>query len=200
MADISKLEQQAQLLANNLSGWENSTLQRIGKRISRYGKMSIADVKSINNIAVVKQDIALSQIKSLKVQSQPQHNLIYLTQIQQNVVKVNIKQQVVIVGNMLKKEQNNMIDTEQMAKYIFEEYANCYSEVDIKKLAKHLEEIKAEAYKEFAERLKNEIINDTAYACDSTQHSGYYDYQIKIGDIPEYIDNLVKEMEGDSNE
>ena len=93
-----------------------------------------------------------------------------------------------------------MIDTEQMAKYIFEEYANCYSEVDIKKLAKHLEEIKAEAYKEFAERLKNEIINDTAYACDSTQHSGYYDYQIKIGDIPEYIDNLVKEMEGDSNE
>ena len=54
------LEEQAQLLANNLSGWENSTLQRIGKRISRYGKMSIADVKSINNIAVVKQDIALS--------------------------------------------------------------------------------------------------------------------------------------------
>ena len=52
------------------------------------------------------------------------------------------------------------------------------------------------AIKDFAERLKNEIINDTAYACDITQHSGYYDYQIKIGDIPEYIDNLVKEMEG----
>ena len=57
MADISKLEEQAQLLANNLSGWENSTLQRIGKRIGRYGKMSLADVKSINNIAVVKQDM-----------------------------------------------------------------------------------------------------------------------------------------------
>ena len=56
---------------------------------------------------------------------------------------------------------------------------------------------KAEAIEEFAERLKNEIINDTAYACDSTQHSGYYDYQIKIGDIPEYIDNLVKEMVGE---
>lgn len=55
------------------------------------------------------------------------------------------------------------------------------------------------AIKDFAERLKNEIINDTAYACDSTQHSGYYDYQIKIGDIPEYIDNLVKEMVGDDN-
>lgn len=55
------------------------------------------------------------------------------------------------------------------------------------------------AIKDFAERLKNEIINDTAYACDSTQHSGYYDYQIKIGDIPEYIDNLVKEMVGENN-
>ena len=51
------LEEQAQLLANNLSGWENSTLQRIGKRIGRYGKMSLADVKAINNIAVVKQDM-----------------------------------------------------------------------------------------------------------------------------------------------
>lgn len=51
------LEEQAQLLANNLIGWENSTLQRIGKRIGRYGKMSLADVKSINNIAVVKQDM-----------------------------------------------------------------------------------------------------------------------------------------------
>lgn len=60
--------------------------------------------------------------------------------------------------------------------------------------------IKAEAIKEFAEKLKNEIINDTAYACDITQHSGYYDYQIKIGDIPEYIDNLVKEMVGENNE
>lgn len=57
MADISKLEQQADLLFNNVAGWEQSTLQRIGKRIGKYGKMSIADVKSINNIAVVKQDM-----------------------------------------------------------------------------------------------------------------------------------------------
>ena len=56
---------------------------------------------------------------------------------------------------------------------------------------------KAEAYKEFAERLKNEIISDTAYGCDTNQHTGYYDYQIKIGDIPEYIDNLLKELVGD---
>lgn len=63
---------------------------------------------------------------------------------------------------------------------------------------KTVEQIKSEAVKEFAKRLENEIINDTAYACDSTQHSGYYDYQIKIGDIPEYINNLVKEMVSDT--
>lgn len=57
MADISKLEQQANLLFDNVAGWEQSTLQRIGKRIKKYGKLSLADVKSINNIAVVKQDM-----------------------------------------------------------------------------------------------------------------------------------------------
>lgn len=57
MADISKLEQQADLLMQNVMDWENSTLQRIGKRIKRYGKLSLADVKSINNIATVKQDM-----------------------------------------------------------------------------------------------------------------------------------------------
>lgn len=57
MADISKLEQQADLLMRNVMGWENSTLQRIGKRIKRYGKLSLADVKSINNIATIKQDM-----------------------------------------------------------------------------------------------------------------------------------------------
>ena len=57
MADISKLEQQADLLFNNVAGWESSTLQRIGKRIGKYGKMSLADVKAINNIAVVKSDM-----------------------------------------------------------------------------------------------------------------------------------------------
>lgn len=51
------LEEQAQLLANNVSGWENKTLQRIGARIKKYGKLSLSDVKSINNIATVKQDM-----------------------------------------------------------------------------------------------------------------------------------------------
>lgn len=57
MADISKLEEQADLLMSNVSGWETSTLERIGKRIKKYGKLSLADIKSINNIAVVKQDM-----------------------------------------------------------------------------------------------------------------------------------------------
>lgn len=57
MANISRLEEQANLLFNNVAGWETSTLQRIGKRIGKYGKMSLADVKAINNIAVVKQDM-----------------------------------------------------------------------------------------------------------------------------------------------
>ena len=57
MADISKLEQQANLLMNNVSGWEQNALTRIGKRIKKYGKLSLADVKSINNIATVKQDM-----------------------------------------------------------------------------------------------------------------------------------------------
>ena len=57
MADISKLEQHANLLFNNVAGWEQNVLTRIGKRIKKYGKLSLADVKSINNIAVVKQDM-----------------------------------------------------------------------------------------------------------------------------------------------
>lgn len=57
MADISKLEQQANLLFQNIAGWESSTLNRIGKRINKYSKLSLADVKSINNVAVVKQDM-----------------------------------------------------------------------------------------------------------------------------------------------
>ena len=57
MDNIQKLEQQADILFGNVAGWENSTLQRIGKRINKYRKLSLSDVKAINNIAVVKQDM-----------------------------------------------------------------------------------------------------------------------------------------------
>lgn len=33
MSDISRLEEQANLLMQNVNGWETSTLERIGKRI-----------------------------------------------------------------------------------------------------------------------------------------------------------------------
>lgn len=53
----NKLEQQAELLMSNIEGWETSTLERIGKRINKIGKMSIADVQALNNIADVKGDM-----------------------------------------------------------------------------------------------------------------------------------------------
>ena len=86
-------------------------------------------------------------------------------------------------------KEKQMIDTKQMAKHIFEKYADCYSEVDIKNLAKYLDGIKAEAIKEFAERLKA-----TCYT-----YSDICGYQSTVIDINE-IDNLVKEMVGDEND
>ena len=67
MADISKLEERANLLMNNVSGWERNVLTRIGKRIKKYGELSLADVKSINNIAVVKQDMEAIKKELAKV-------------------------------------------------------------------------------------------------------------------------------------
>lgn len=55
--DTKRLEQQANKLFENVAGWESSALQRIAKRIGTYGKLSLSDVKTINNIAVVKQDM-----------------------------------------------------------------------------------------------------------------------------------------------
>ena len=57
MGKLSPLEEKANLLMSNVSGWENSVLERIGKRVGKYGKMSAADVKTINNIVAVKGDM-----------------------------------------------------------------------------------------------------------------------------------------------
>ena len=54
---MTRLEQQADILFANVAGWETSTLQRLGKRIKKYGKMSISDLQSINNIAVANSDM-----------------------------------------------------------------------------------------------------------------------------------------------
>lgn len=59
--DITKLEKQADLLFQNVAGWETFTLERMGKRIGKIGKMSLSDVKTLNNIADVKGDIKAIQ-------------------------------------------------------------------------------------------------------------------------------------------
>lgn len=54
---MSNLEQLAEILAQNVSGWEMSALKRIGKRINKYSRLSFADVETINNIVAVRQDM-----------------------------------------------------------------------------------------------------------------------------------------------
>ena len=51
------LEKQADLLFDNIAGWEKRTLEYIGARIKKTGKMSFADVRQLNNMAVIKQDM-----------------------------------------------------------------------------------------------------------------------------------------------
>lgn len=57
MPDKTILEQQADILAGNITGWEQSAINRIAKRIGKTGKMTLSDVKSLNNVATVKQDM-----------------------------------------------------------------------------------------------------------------------------------------------
>lgn len=73
-----------------------------------------------------------------------------------------------------------MIDTKQKAKDILEEYANSYSQVDLEQLAKHLDSIRDEAIKEFADRLKEHLKGNGGLFCVTTMNAK--------------IDNLVKEM------
>ena len=70
MADISKLEQHANLLMGNIIGWENNTLARIGKRIKTIGKMSVSDLQALNNVADVRGDMASIMRDLAKVTSQ----------------------------------------------------------------------------------------------------------------------------------
>ena len=85
-----------------------------------------------------------------------------------------------------------MIDTKQRAKYILEEYANCYSQVDLEQLAKYLDEIKAEAYKECIEKVKKEI--------DRQPHSRSLEASVERARIIKIFDNLLKEMVGEDND
>nr|DAG65913.1 MAG TPA: minor capsid protein [Caudoviricetes sp.] len=73
------LEKQAELLAENIRGWETSTLQRIGKRINKTGKLSIEELKVINNIADVKNDmgVVIKQLSTVTRKNISQINKIY---------------------------------------------------------------------------------------------------------------------------
>ena len=51
------LEHQADLLANNVRGWEQSVINRIATRIGKTRKMTIADIKALNNVAFIKEDM-----------------------------------------------------------------------------------------------------------------------------------------------
>lgn len=45
------IEQAAQILADNVEGFETRTLQRIGKRIKKTGRLNSADIKALENMA-----------------------------------------------------------------------------------------------------------------------------------------------------
>lgn len=76
-----------------------------------------------------------------------------------------------------------MVDMKKKATDILEDYSNSYSQVDLETLTKFLEQIKAEAIKGFADRLKT------------------YAKELQIGDNISWlilgvgrVDQLVKEM------
>lgn len=51
------LEEYAELLFENLVGWENRSLKYIGARIKKIGELTPADAKALNNMAMVKGDM-----------------------------------------------------------------------------------------------------------------------------------------------
>ena len=57
MADISRLEEQANLLFDNLNGWQDRTLARIGRRLKATGRLSAYDQKALKNIVNITGDM-----------------------------------------------------------------------------------------------------------------------------------------------
>lgn len=55
--DVSKLEKQADILFNNISGWNTNALKRIGRRVKSMKSLSYADLQAINNATIVNQDV-----------------------------------------------------------------------------------------------------------------------------------------------
>ena len=55
--DVSKLEKQADILFNNISGWNTNALKRIGRRVKSMKSLSYADLQAINNATIANQDV-----------------------------------------------------------------------------------------------------------------------------------------------
>lgn len=86
MSDVSKrLEEQADLLFNNVSGWQTNALKRIGRRVKSIKSLSYADLQALNNATIVKQDIdaILKELAKLTNQTVPEVKRIYSEMIEQ---------------------------------------------------------------------------------------------------------------------
>ena len=86
MSDVSKrLEEQADLLFNNVSGWETNALRRIGRRVKSIKSLSYADLQALNNATIAKQDIdaILKELATLTEQTVPEVKRIYSEMIEQ---------------------------------------------------------------------------------------------------------------------
>ena len=86
MSDVSKrLEEQADLLFNNVTGWETNALRRIGRRVKSIKSLSHADLQALNNATIAKQDIdaILKELAKLTNQTVPEIKRIYSEMIKQ---------------------------------------------------------------------------------------------------------------------
>ncbi len=86
MSNVSKrLEEQADLLFNNVSGWQTNALRRIGRRVKSIKSLSYADLQALNNATIAKQDIdaILKELAALTEQTVPEVKRIYSEMIEQ---------------------------------------------------------------------------------------------------------------------
>ena len=93
-----------------------------------------------------------------------------------------------------KAELEAIKDKQAMVFKLSEEQLNEVKEDVLKSVEYNEREIKAEAYKEFTERLKNKIKTECNPYGKPT-----FDYDTSLA-IMRYIDNLLKEMVGDTDD
>lgn len=95
--------------------------------------------------------------------------------------------------NRQKAEIEAIKDEKAMAFKLSEEQINEVKEYVLKSVEYNEREIKAEAYKEFAEKIKKSIKENVDEAWHRDDGNGIYDAEYVLDDI----DNLLKEMVGE---